>query len=93
MAFTGFCPDNLALGWNWDISALRPQSGFEHCIFQEFGPSLVVFVHGRTEAHVGQSKGKLWPYGLLVFHQTYLSHVIDMMGGEEWSKYKCMMSV
>jgi len=26
----GFSPDILALGWNWDLSALRPQSGFEH---------------------------------------------------------------
>jgi len=93
VTFDGFSPDNLALGLNRDLSALRPQSGFEHWIFQQV-VSLAVTVHGRTEAHVGQRKGMLCPYGrVLAFHQTYLSHVMDAMGGEERSKWKCTMSV
>jgi len=56
VTFNGFSPDNLALGLNRDLSALRPQSGFKHWIFQQV-VSLVVTVHGWTEAHVGQRKG------------------------------------
>ena len=62
-------------------------------IFQQVA-SLAVTVHGQTEAHVGQRKGMLCLYGrMLAFHQTYLSHVMDVMGGEEWLKWKCTMSV
>lgn len=88
-----FSPDTVALGRNRDLSALRPQSGFEHWIIQL--PSfLTVRPHGRTEAHAGQRKGMSCPYGrVLAFHQTYLSHVMDVMGGEERSKEKCMISV
>ena len=93
VTFTGFSPDNLALGLNQDLSALRLQSGFEHWIFQQVA-SLAVTVHGRMEAHVGQRKGMLCPYGcVLAFHQTYLSHIMDVMGGKEWLKWKCTMSV
>jgi len=30
---------------------------------------------------------------MLAFHQTYLSHVMDTVGGKEQSKQKCIMSV
>jgi len=49
----------------------------------------VISPHGQTEVQVGQRKGMSLPYGrMLEFHQTYLSHVTDMMGGEEWLKEK-----
>ena len=41
-----------------------------------------------------RGRGVLCPYGhVLAFHQTYLLHVMDAMGGKEQSKWKCTMSV
>lgn len=89
----GFSPVTLAIGCNWDLSTSRPQSGFMHWKAQV--PSvLVVGPHGRTEAHVGQRNGKLLLYGhMLLFHQTYLLHVMVTEGAEERSKEKWKISV
>ena len=92
--FAGFSIEIAPLSCNWDLSALRPQAGFEHWILQVFS-SLVISPHGWTELQVGQRKGMSLPYGcMLELHQTYLLHVTDTIGGEEErSKEKWSMSV